>query len=198
VFQFVHGANGSTAALQSKAQLDFAYTLCYAARTMPRKDRSPIIKPTPLPSSATGNTRRGKREFVRRVRLEHLAAELLRTAGVLRIPIDIEKLWQQPPHNLWQPPDDVLIGDDPYQRRWQVARAVAELVGRSAWTAKLQLIGKEPFVEEDINNFARALLMPTPLLATLSVRQKMPPLAQTIFQVPLEQAETRLAELGLR
>jgi hypothetical protein len=198
VFQFAHGANGSTAALQSKAQLDFDCALCYAARIMPGKDRSPIIQPTPLPSSTTGSTHRGRRGLVHRVRLEHLATELLRVVGVLRIPVDIEKLWQQPPHNLWPPPDDVLVGDDPHQRRWQIARSVAELVGRSAWIAKLQLVGKEPFNEDDINIFARALLMPTPLLAGLSPRQKMPPLAQTIFQVPLIQAEIRLAELGLR
>lgn len=166
---------------------------------------SPTVTPTPLPVSATGSTRRGSRRLVHRVRLEHLAVEFLRLVNALRLPVPIEAVWQNPPLGLWNP-ESATVADaqtpppesgDPYALRWRTALDIARALGGTAWPAKVHLMGETPFSEEDCATFARALLVPTPLLSRLSERQKTPELIQTIFKVPLAEARIRLKDLGL-
>ncbi len=163
----------------------------------------PSITPTPLPASATGSTHRGSRVLVHRVRLEHLAVELLRLADALRLPVPIETVWRRPPQALWNPVSEAASGqgaahdDDPYRARWLAAVAIARAVGGSTWVAKVRLMGAAPFSDADCQVFARALLMPTPLIGRLSERQKSPELVHTIFQAPMAEAKVRLQELGL-
>src|SRR5690606_501818 len=151
----------------------------------------------------TGSTHRGSRVSVHRVRLEHLAVELLRVSGALRLPVPVEALWQHPPHGLWDPQSENFAlypprpGDDPYAGRWRIATAIANAVSGTAWVNKVHLMGAVPFNEADRQVFARALLVPTPLLSTLSERQKSPERIHNIFQVPLAEAKVRLEELGL-
>ncbi len=167
--------------------------------------KPPVIQPTPLPLSATGSTRRRHRRVIHRVRLEHLAVELLRITGTLRLPVPVEALWQNPPNTLWDKPsaETIVAGATPaikadtYPARWEAAVKLAVAAGSTLWSPKVRLLGEAPFTDADVYIFARALLVPTPLIARLSERQKTLEMIHTIFQAPLEEVEIRLEGLGM-
>ncbi|MBI5958116.1 MAG: hypothetical protein HY866_05240 [Chloroflexi bacterium] len=157
----------------------------------------PSPTPTPLPSP-----HRNTRAIVRRARLEHLASELLRLGDAMRPPVPVENLYAHPPHDLWQPDPAVLAHatetttPDIYHNRLDLARAVAQQISGSAWPLRLQLLGPHPLTEGEIEMFALALLLPTGLLAGVSEQQRTPQTIAIIFQTPINQAVTRLGELG--
>ncbi len=166
------------------------------------KTPTPHIEPSSLPNP-TSSTRPSTRTLVRKVRLEHLAVELLRLGDALRLPVPIDSLWKDPPLGLWVPdPETITVtamitDEDPYTPRLMTARDIAVRVGKGSWSIKVKLLGSEPFSDEDVTIFARALLIPSQLIFRLSERQKTPENVSIIFQVPRSEAEQRLVELGL-
>lgn len=161
----------------------------------------PVARTTPTPLPAP---HRDTRAIVRRARLEHLAAELLRLGDALRPPVPVEDLYRRPPYDFWQidPADPLLArrparaSSDPYQHRMEIARGIAQQVSGCAWPLRIQLLGPQPLVSGEIDLFALALLLPTALLAGINAQQRHPQTVATIFQTPLKETTLRLAELG--
>jgi hypothetical protein len=152
--------------------------------------------PTPLPT-----THRGLKAIVRRARLEHLSAELLRLTNALRLPIPVEEIYLNPPQNLWSTDPNwelvyALPEEDLYQRRLEIARIVARLAGEAQWDLRIRLLGEKPFSASEVEVFALSLMLPTGLLAGINERQRVPSSVSHIFQVPLTEATVRLGELG--
>lgn len=159
--------------------------------------------PTPPSDSRrtpTSVQRRSTRGMVRRARIEHLAAELLRLGDALRLPVPAEDLYRTPPQHLWPGGVDHPAGGDqvdPYGGRWEIARAVGRAVSDSAWPLRAQLLGDQPLAESEIDLFAIALLLPTALLAGISEQQRsQPETVARLSQVPLKHTALRLGELG--
>ena len=137
----------------------------------------------------------GMHSVVRRARLEHLAAELLRSAGMMRLPVPIATLAAEPPANMWAPPAEPIRAPSG-EPRLALARHVARKTGESQWALKLRVFGAQPFTDADVELFATALLLPSTLLATLNAAQRTPGHVARLFDVPERLAATRLAELG--
>lgn len=137
----------------------------------------------------------GKFAVVRRARVEHLAAELLRQADAMRIPVPVEQLMQQPPLGLW-PASQVEIPANAIDTRLAVAHLIARKAGESNWPARVKLFGQRAFSASEIAMFVVALLLPSPLLNNLNAQQRTPEAVAQMFQVPREMAAQRLDELG--
>ncbi len=158
----------------------------------------PMARNLPTPFTTSD---RGLRNIVRRARLEHLTAELLRLSGALRLPVPIEEVYLNPPQNLWITDPNweqiyALSQDIPYQRRLDIARIVARLCGEAQWDLRVRLLGEKPFSDGEVEVFALSLMLPTGLLAGINERQRTPSSVSHIFQVPLIEATVRLGELG--
>lgn len=164
-------------------------------------DQTP--QPPLPPISAPGRVSRGSKAIVRRARLEHLAAEFLRLGNALRLPVPIQRLYENPPMRLWQiapstePPIYVTAsGDNLTKARLEMGRAVARLLAESRWEMRLRLLGDQPLSPGEEDVLALALLLPTMLLAGINERQRTATSVALIFQVPYREAAARLTELG--
>lgn len=137
--------------------------------------------------------------MVRRARLEFVAADLLRQAHALYLPVPVDDLLVQPPLDLWHV-DLLRMTPFPavgaYERRMITARLIAQQVSAATWNQRVLLLGPQPFTEAEIEVFAIALLLPTTLLATLNMQQLSPENVARLFEVPPAIALQRLAELG--
>lgn len=160
--------------------------------------------PPPLPPvSASGRMSRGPKAIVRRARLEHLAAEFLRLGNALRLPVPIQRLYENPPMGLWriaptnEPPIYVTASEDNLAKaRLEMARAVARLIAETRWDLRIRLMENKPFSSGEEDVLALALLLPTKLLAGINERQRTATSVALIFQVPYHEAAARLTELG--
>lgn len=132
---------------------------------------------------------------VRRARIEHIAAELLRVADAMRAPVAVTDLYQQPPINLW-PATTAQVPAHTPELRMAVARLIAQKVGDSNWSLRHKLVSARPFSASEIEMFAIALLLPSTLISSLSARQHTPDGIAQLFQVPYNVAAQRLRDLG--
>jgi hypothetical protein len=82
-----------------------------------------------------------------------------------------------------------------YSPRMSIARLLVRYICRSAWGTKYQLA---QFQTDDaaIRTFARVLLMPGAMIAALSDELRNPISISNRFEVPEEDAQLRLIELG--
>lgn len=157
-----------------------------------------FARTSPTPVATKGHT---MKIIARRARIEHMAVELLRLGNVLRLPVPVEEIYLSPPLQLWQinAPRWPTLSSDPeekFAQRLELARSIARLVGESGWTTRIRLMGRKPLTPDDVETFAATLLVPTALLSALNARQRSPQTVAALFQVPLEAAIRRLAELG--
>lgn len=155
------------------------------------------------PISAPGRLNCGSKAIVRRARLEHLAAEFLRLGDALRLPVPIQRLYENPPLRLWkiEPSGEPSIyvsasEDNLVKARLEIARAIARLLGESAWEMRIRLLGDKRLSVGEVDVLALALLLPTMLLSGISERQRTATSVALIFQVPYPEAAARLTELG--
>lgn len=137
--------------------------------------------------------------MVRHARLEFVAADLLRQADALRIPVPVDEVLYHPPLGLWHL-DPLTMSPFPaanvYDQRMIIARLVAQQVSDSCWTQRRTLLGERAFTGPELDVFAVALLLPTALLATLNAQQLTSERVTQLFQVPHDITLRRLAELG--
>ncbi len=132
---------------------------------------------------------------------EVAVSDLVAAFDVKRPPVPVELMLQRPRPEMW---NEVNLGElsmafisikSRYSPRMSVARLLARHICRSTWGASHQLA---PYVdsEDDIRMFARAIVMPGSLLAQVSIGSRAPLIVSERFEVPEEDAEIRLIELG--
>jgi hypothetical protein len=157
-----------------------------------------FARTSPTPTASRGHT---MKIIARRARIEHMAVELLQLSGSLRLPVPVDEIYSRPPLQLWavdpeRAPQLAPPTDDPFAQRLTTARAIARLVGESAWSTRVRLMSSKPLTADDIDTFAATLLVPTALLSALNSRQRAPQIVAVLFQVPISTAIKRLTELG--
>ncbi|MBN1200212.1 MAG: hypothetical protein JXJ20_00010 [Anaerolineae bacterium] len=159
----------------------------------------PLLPPLAPTAASLPTIHRSLKSTVRRVRIEHLATELLRQSEALRLPVPIVQVYTNPPPGLWYAGSNMLPPpptNGTFYERMDTARSIAQLVDASQWEPSRRMIGRHPLSPGEIEIFAIALLMPAILLARMNNRQRTPAIIATIFQVPEMEAAVRLSELG--
>ena len=133
--------------------------------------------------------------------MEKATADLIVAFDVTAPPIPAEIMLQRPKVGMWQ---QVNLSElsaafinvrERYSPRMSIARLLVRYICRSAWGAKYQLA---QFQSDDaaIRTFARVLMMPGSMIAALSDELRNPISISNRFEVPEEDAQQRLIELG--
>lgn len=134
--------------------------------------------------------------------LEKIANSLIQLYDIQGPPVPIESMLQRPLDDMWEELDiSKLSGGfinvtDHYAPRMSLARLLARQVAGSDWGIErgLDAVGRD---EDKIRAFARMLIMPSTLVTALSDIARTPEWLSIHFEVPADDALTRLQELGL-
>ncbi len=133
--------------------------------------------------------------------MELATAELIVAFDVTAPPVPAEIMLQRPKAGMWQ---QVNLSElsaafinvrQRYSPRMSIARLLVRYICRSAWGTKYQLAQFQTN-EEAIRTFARVLLMPSAMIATLNDGSRNPITISNRFEVPEDDAQLRLIELG--
>lgn len=133
--------------------------------------------------------------------MERATADLIVAFDVTAPPIPVEIMLQRPKAGMWQ---QVNLSElsaafinvrERYSPRMSIARLLVRYVCRSVWGANHQLA---QFQSDDtaIRMFARILMMPGTMIAALGDGLRNPISISNRFEVPEEDAQLRLIELG--
>jgi hypothetical protein len=133
--------------------------------------------------------------------MEKATADLIAAFDVTGPPIPAEIMLQRPKTGMWQ---QVNLSElsaafinvrERYSPRMSIARLLVRYMCRSAWGANYQLA---EFQTDDaaIRMFARVLMMPSAMVAAVSIELRNPMSISNRFEVPEEDAQLRLIELG--
>lgn len=133
--------------------------------------------------------------------MERATADLIVAFDVTAPPIPVEIMLQRPKAGMWQ---QVNLSElsaafinvrERYSPRMSIARLLVRYVCRSVWGANRQLA---QFQSDDtaIRMFARILMMPGTMIAALGDGLRNPISISNRFEVPEEDAQLRLIELG--
>ncbi len=133
--------------------------------------------------------------------LESVAAELIEVFGVLAPPVPIESMLQNPVDGLWNKMDlnqlsgSFLVIKDQYSPRMSLARLLARHVVNSTWGQSRQLPDLIESDENRLRTFARMLIMPRAMINSLTASARTAAAVSQEFEVPEEDAHTRLTDL---
>jgi hypothetical protein len=134
--------------------------------------------------------------------LENIANELIKVYDIRSAPVPVESMLQHPLDDMWDEIDiSKLSGSfinvkDYYSPRMSLARLLVRHVVSSPWGQERDLasIRKD---EEAMRAFARMLMMPSQMVMALSPSSRTPERLSIHFEVPLDDAEMRLRDLGI-
>lgn len=133
--------------------------------------------------------------------METATAELIMAFDVTAPPVPAEIMLQRPKLGMWQ---QVNLSElsatfinvrQRYSPRMSIARLLVRYMCRSAWGTKYQLAQFQTD-EDAIHVFARVLLMPGAMIAALNDSSRNPVMISNRFEVPEDDAQLRLTELG--
>jgi hypothetical protein len=132
-------------------------------------------------------------------RIENVVEEILTAFDVDQPPIPVELMLRNPPDGMWDGFDltelstTFLTLSDRFAPRMSVVRLLARNIVRSEWGIERELQG---IVDdgEMIRYFARAIVMPRSMIDELE--NPLSASVSTRFEVPEEDAEIRLRDLG--
>lgn len=129
-----------------------------------------------------------------------VAAELMDAFEVEHPPVPVELMLKRPRPGMWREPN---IGDlslsfiqvsSPYSPRMSIARLLARHVCGCPWGEAHGL--RRDYNDDEIRYLARAVLMPSAMIAALSDAQRDPLDLSVRFEVPEADALARLRDLG--
>jgi hypothetical protein len=133
-------------------------------------------------------------------RLETIVCELLETFDIIAPPVAIESMLQHPRPDMWSEvnPRNISLGflssKEQYAPRMSLARLLAREIVSSDWGRQRHV--PELVAEEgQMQAFARMLIMPVHMIQALSGGARTPAELSRHFEVPVEDARLRLAEL---
>ena len=135
-------------------------------------------------------------------KLEQIATELIRDYGILTPPVPVETMLRNPGENMWKQVDvNQLSGSflslrDRFSPRMSMARLLVRHVAYSPWGKERNLHLILVSDEELIRAFARMLVMPSDMMASLSNSYRNPASISMKFEVPEDDARQRLMELA--
>jgi len=128
-------------------------------------------------------------------------ADLMRIYEVDAPPVPVELMLHRPKAGLWEAADpneltnSAGIRQSRYALRMSVARLLARSISESQWGREHNLASFEQD-REALRAFARAILMPRKMLENVYGGVRTPPVIAMRFQVPDEDAQLRLLDLG--
>ncbi|MBX3082449.1 MAG: hypothetical protein KF716_12505 [Anaerolineae bacterium] len=128
-------------------------------------------------------------------------ADLLTIYQVDAPPIPVELMLQRPKAGLWEAADpneltnSAGMRQNKYTLRMSVSRLLARSISLSQWGHDHNLSVLE-YDKEALRAFARAILMPRKMLEQIYEGIRTPPVIAMRFQVPAEDAQLRLLDLG--
>jgi hypothetical protein len=134
-------------------------------------------------------------------RLESCVAELMTTFDITTPPVPVETMLQSPRPNMWDEVDPTQLSGtflsvkSQFSPRMSLARLLARHVIVSSWGKERDLF---PVLkdEELLKSFARMLIMPQGMIMSVSASSRNPTTMSMHFEVPEEDARTRLQELA--
>lgn len=133
---------------------------------------------------------------------EAAVSDLLQAFDVERPPVPIELMLKRPKPGMWQEVNlselslSFISVKHLYSPRMSVARLLARHICRSEWGAQRQL-SVFATSDEDIRMLARAIIIPSSMLAEVSFSSRTAISLSNRFEVPEEDANQRLIDLGL-
>lgn len=133
-------------------------------------------------------------------RLEGLAEAAIGAFGIHAPPVPIETMLREPPDGMWEEVDVSKMSGtfmsmrDQYSPRMSLARLLARHIADSAWGREHDLMH---LLNDDkrVQTFARMLIMPRGMVLSMTVGSRNPMSIADEFEVPQDEARTRLAEL---
>lgn len=134
--------------------------------------------------------------------LEKIANGLIELYDIQGPPVPIEIMLQRPIDDMWEELDISMLSGgfinvtDQFAPRMSLARLLARHIAGSDWGHErgLDMVGRN---EELMRAFARMLVLPSSLVTALSDGARTPEWLSIHFEVPADDALTRLQELGL-
>jgi hypothetical protein len=133
-------------------------------------------------------------------KIDAIVQELLAIFDVQHPPVPIETMLRQPPEGLWEDVDPTQLSgtflslNNRYAPRMSLARLLVRHIAESAWGEEKELL-QLLTSSDSIHDFARALVMPRSMMATLDERGRTAATVSLQFEVPEDDAEKRLLEL---
>jgi hypothetical protein len=133
-------------------------------------------------------------------KIDVIVQELLAIFDVQHPPVPIETMLRQPPEGLWEDVDPTQLSgtflslNNRYAPRMSLARLLVRHIAESAWGEEKELL-QLLTSSDSIHDFARALVMPRSMMATLDERGRTAATVSLQFEVPEDDAEKRLLEL---
>ncbi len=127
--------------------------------------------------------------------------EILAAFDIDRPPVPVELMLQRPRNGMWPEIDlsemsaTFLSLYDRYAPRMSAVRLLARNIARSEW-GKARELNKILDETNRVNIFARALIVPESLLAQFEIHTLDKAELSAQFEVPEEDAQARLEDLG--
>lgn len=134
-------------------------------------------------------------------KLDTIASELIKAFDVKAPPVPVESMLQKPVAGMWgemniaQLTGSFLSVKDQYSPRMSMARLLARHVATCDW-GKTRGLPELLQTEDDMRSFARMLIMPREMIATLTAGAKNPVALSMHFEVPEEDAQKRLLQMA--
>lgn len=133
-------------------------------------------------------------------KLETIAAELIAEFEIHSAPVPIETILQNPKDGMWEKVDITQLSGsflslkERYSPRMSIARLLARHLATCLWGRERGLF--ELLREGDnLNNFARMLIMPRPIVEHVSSAARNPKTMSLQFEVPEDDVRIRLDEI---
>ena len=134
--------------------------------------------------------------------LETLANEIIKIYDIRSAPVPVESMLQHPMQNMWDEIDiSKLSGSfinvrNQFSPRMSLARLLVRHIVSSTWGKdhNLNAVRQD---EDALRAFARMLMMPSTMIMALSPTARTPERLSIHFEVPLDDAEIRLKDLGI-
>ncbi|TVR21063.1 MAG: hypothetical protein EA396_09020 [Anaerolineaceae bacterium] len=136
-----------------------------------------------------------------REQLEAATQALLAAFDIYAPPVPVETMLQNPPPGMWNNVDinqlsgTFLVLKDQYSPRMSLARLLGRHVASSEWGAARGLYEIIIGNEDNLRIFARMLVMPRDMIQSLTPATRNAIAISDEFEVPEEDAQTRLDEL---
>ncbi len=133
--------------------------------------------------------------------MEAAVGDLLKAFDVSGPPIPVEIMLQRPKAGMWKEINLAELSTtfinikQRYSPRMSVGRLLARNICRSDWGATRN-VNTIASADESLRAFARAILMPKPMLDRLPHASRTPIAISMRFEVPEEDARLRLLDLG--
>jgi len=132
--------------------------------------------------------------------LESIATELIAEFDVTSAPVPIETILQNPKEGMWEQVDITQLSGsflslkDRYSPRMSIARLLAKHLTTCDWGKERDLF--DLLREGDnLNHFARMLVMPRNLVEQVNVAARTPTTMSLQFEVPVDDVRIRLDEI---